>query len=534
MMGINLELDLPSNRLYCGEDIPVELRISNTGTSVIEVPDGTFMANATPLYHLVGPSYPRGVYFNLAGVVSEPNFGGAARTIAVPRALKPGGIARVRFRLASLLPLTLPGGYEVEAFVACGGEIFRSDPIAFDLTQATATVGSVGREADVEPPDELWSSWLLRSDQGAIIVRRFHNEGERNYAMQSIRTDRIAEVGVLCSRPLASHSPRGLADRRKWVTWFEGSRLFAHAYGIADPLSLDTTTPLREIVPQPLMLDSEALDVFIVDQKNRLSLVGFYPPQERGGEFSDFKNGDEDLLDEPEEDLEDLDEDEEEEEDEAAPHIPAPEILWSTQLSTAPHGITASLVSQEQGGGHRLVYAELHADGVAIRHLILDEGCDHEGEGVAFIPHAFLIPDSSPGLRIDAQGLSQVSVLLWRRQEIDGTDHDTVQLCLADVRFHRTGSVWIGPETTLTSVCKLEDEPVSAAIDFYEQPDGAVRRDWVVILKNGRAFRNDAVAGIETLPVALRSVIPAQILCLRLATCLAVIDSDLQPQLAYI
>src|SRR5690349_9885235 len=60
---VKLELRLPRDRFLVGENVSVELRLTNTGTAPVAVPALRSDANPQPVYRLAGPGYAEGATF---------------------------------------------------------------------------------------------------------------------------------------------------------------------------------------------------------------------------------------------------------------------------------------------------------------------------------------------------------------------------------------------------------------------------------------------------------------------------------------
>jgi hypothetical protein len=96
--------------------------------------------------------------------------------------------------------------------------------------------------------------------------------------------------------------------------------------------------------------------------------------------------------------------------------------------------------------------------------------------------------------------------------------------CTAELKFDSSGVVCITAGTTATPVCEVEAEPIDAAIDWYSAPGEPERRDWAILLKNGRMLRNlESDRDVED---SLRPVFPLELFSLKLATCQAVYRPD--------
>src|SRR5947209_17712847 len=66
--GVKLELRVPREQFLLGESISVEVRLVNTGAQAVDAPKLKNVQNTQPVYHLKGPSYPKGTTFSLRDV----------------------------------------------------------------------------------------------------------------------------------------------------------------------------------------------------------------------------------------------------------------------------------------------------------------------------------------------------------------------------------------------------------------------------------------------------------------------------------
>src|ERR1700691_5755184 len=61
---IKLELILTRDLYLTGENINVDIQLTNTGSTAVDAPRLASRENAQPVYLLRGPSHPNGVTFN--------------------------------------------------------------------------------------------------------------------------------------------------------------------------------------------------------------------------------------------------------------------------------------------------------------------------------------------------------------------------------------------------------------------------------------------------------------------------------------
>jgi hypothetical protein len=499
-MPVTLQFRLPHNRAFLGEDIAVELEVTNRGEEIALVPDGTYIKNQTPLYRLIGPEYPVGIRFNLGGKIEGADDLLPPVEIAVPLKVQPATTKTMQFRLKQFVPLSQPGVYELTATVACEGKLLQSEPCRFELVIPLAITASFGRVEGPAADDEMWSAWLLRGSDGGVITRRMSHWADTGDYLDDASTEKVSDVGPDCLAPVCASVPLG-SDDRQWLVYADGNRVFAHGKGLDHPVFVDRPSKIACVIPRPVTLTTGALEAFVLEQDRTVSLLEFYLPEEIP---------DDEIL--PAEEDEDID-------DFELFRTRVPESIWSTRLPVQPQAIVAARTSGEWPS-RRLIYVYEAHGGVIVRHLVLDENCLQTTEGTAFLPEVRLVGKSVPAFRIEKNDRSQVTLLVWRRAE----QMDPFTVCTAELKFDASGLVCITSGTTVTPVCQTEDEPVDAAIDWYCGPDAPERCDWAVLLKSGKLVRNPGSEREN--PPSIRPVLPLELASLRLVTCLAVHHPD--------
>ncbi|MBL8240466.1 MAG: hypothetical protein JNM66_23800 [Bryobacterales bacterium] len=428
-MPIQIELRPRGSRYWAGEEIELSLAIRNTGETPVCVPDASYLANGSPLYWLSGPSYPAGVYFNLAGMATGE---GGAPPIAVGLHIPPEGDAVFRVRLGTMLPVTQPGFYDLKARVTCDGTMVESEAIRFELLQPSGLSVSISTEEGNHAVDEVPAAWAIRSRTGAVMVRRLHHAPEDGEVLENGVTDRVAEVSATASGPYSAAVAKGVRNRG-WVAWFDGAHLYTHATGHAAPHAVVFASPVAAVAT-PVTLANGGVELFAVSATAALCLLQFPAPGDGA----------------------------------------SPSAVWSAQLPAQPQALAAV--------GRRAAYTYECDGGVAVRHVTLESGGAKAAEGSAFLPGVRLIGSSVPHIRVCAEGFTHVSLLVWRRG-VNGPE-----LSMAALTFNANGLLHAGPDSSLRFVAVLPAEPLEAAIDYRA---AGLRRglDWVLLLRNGQLLR---------------------------------------------
>ena len=131
---MTLELILPRDVYLTGENVDVDVRLTNTGTVAIDVPSLNSRQNPQPVYSLRGPSYPDGFTFNFRDLRS-----GAAPSLAQEPSLHrlgPAATMETGFVLNSIKPVSEPGEYTVAARIDWGGWSAEAAPVKFRVEKA--------------------------------------------------------------------------------------------------------------------------------------------------------------------------------------------------------------------------------------------------------------------------------------------------------------------------------------------------------------------------------------------------------------
>ncbi len=151
-------------------------------------------------------------------------------------------------------------------------------------------------------------------------------------------------------------------------------------------------------------------------------------------------------------------------------------VLWHTPLTAAPVSERAALGPEAAGSPRRVVLVRQDEGDVVVELLDLAGEKTPAKSTTARLPGHFSIPAAEPGIRIDAQGNTFVSLLIAANQEL-------TEISVADLVFPAGRDK--PPSQEVTPVRTLDAAPVAAAIAFQSRPDRPMRRDWVVLNSNG-------------------------------------------------
>jgi hypothetical protein len=115
-------------------------------------------------------------------------------------------------------------------------------------------------------------------------------------------------------------------------------------------------------------------------------------------------------------------------------------------------------------------------DGVSVQVFDVGSGSAPGSLATLRIPGHHPVPGCDPGLRIDDQGSTHISLLL-------STAPDSTELVVADATLD-AAKQWVSPPK-LEKARKLPAQPVTGGITFQSRTDRPMRRDWAVLLPDG-------------------------------------------------
>ena len=134
------------------------------------------------------------------------------------------------------------------------------------------------------------------------------------------------------------------------------------------------------------------------------------------------------------------------------------------------------------------------------------------------IPNVTAMVGAEPALRVVEDGTSKAAILLE-------TDSVTHQFAIADLEFGRDGKL-IG-SAVVQRLGQLEAAPKAAAAAYVVMPGSERRRDWVVLLENGKVVHSGSEG--ETRQLTATPAIPPQLLPLAAGTYLLTLDTNGKP-----
>jgi hypothetical protein len=332
---------------------------------------------------------------------------------------------------------------------------------------------SVGVDLAVLGAFNLWIAALTSNTNGQI--------GLVSFVVHEARPD-LGEVKAVSKRVIAqlSSDATGVAmpwsnyDRMTslwfWCSWIEGSNICALPHPSQPIIRVPLGFPPNRLVGPPLTVSSGELDVLLITSESKeLGLVRFVPARE---EISASGS-----------------------------------VLWRWPLVTKPVGASAAIGPAKIGSPRGVLFAMENKDGVTLQLLYLADGRRPQNPVNIRIPHCRAIPGVEPGLRIDEQGVSHLSLLV-------AADSSLREVSIVDVSVLPNGS--FSAETRMSPARKLEQAVVAGCATYQSRPDKPMRRDWAVLLADGSIVHSQS--GGKPMRPHGKPVTPLQMVAMSQAT----------------
>lgn len=478
---MKLDLHVPRERFLLGENVSVELTLTNTGAAPIQVPKLRSTLNTQPVYRLTGPGFPDGVSFTYREVKLPPEERGAGSETPETRTLRPGEVLQAGFRLNQLKPLDRAGLYTLSARIEWGGWAAASEAKTFVMENSSFEQASIGVDLFSSSTRSLRVVWTSRADARHVIGESFLYEKRPDLGEAGVTGSRIIhEVGSDATEPFCPWTNYDRSDGEGgWHGWREGSRLFAIAMGEEKPQSSDLGSDKVKLVRPALMLRNGEMDVFYLSPDGRtLRMVRFHTP------------GD-------------------------GPARP-PELAWTVDLPE-PVVSARAAIGRESAGGRRIVtLLSQQGTRIAVR-LARIQDARAEVSDPILIKDANALPESEPGAVIAADGTIHVAAVFTR-------DAGRKEAAMLEARFPATtgGAVNVQVKPLGT----LESALASTGVAYSVTEPGDVAPYVVARLADGGLrFGQKAVS------VAAPPAIPLDVLRMSGATYLLLLRPQGGPQL---
>ncbi|HVS70489.1 MAG TPA: hypothetical protein VHQ47_04460 [Phycisphaerae bacterium] len=186
---------------------------------------------------------------------------------------------------------------------------------------------------------------------------------------------------------------------------------------------------------------------------------------------------------------------------------PKGSILWKIPLAAKPVVTRAALGPVRAKSPRRVLLGFQEKEGVALHLYDLADGKQPGPPVIAHIPNEFLLPNQQPALRVDDDGNTQAAVLL-------ANPATPTNLSLADIVF--PASPQNPPQVKPGAAKKLSAKPLAAALTYTILPNYPQRRDWAVLMINGKIV--NSLADNEPMKPFGIPVVPLQLAAMSRAT----------------
>ena len=272
------------------------------------------------------------------------------------------------------------------------------------------------------------------------------------------------------------------AELAKWRAWREGSSLVGLVIGLPAPQRLELGAAPQVILRPALMSRTGELDIFFITAgKPELALARFPAPKWAGAQTP-------------------------------------PRLLWRLPVSEKPVAARCAMSPESAASQRRVLLVAQEPGAVVVHFMNAADGSSAGRWETTRIPNVTAMPGAEPGLRVSGDGVSQAAILL----EADPATH---QFAIADLEFGRDGRL-IG-SVVVKRLGQLEAAPKAAAAAYVVMQGSERRRDWVVLLENGKLVHSGSEG--ETRQLTATPALPLQLLPLAAGTYLLTIDNNGKP-----
>lgn len=435
-------LTLPALRFVISEAIPLTVTFTNADTAPRQIPLPLTELNTQPWFTLKGPQYPQGHRFNprsaSVGLEAGPSPSPALQVLA------PGQSATEQLPLHLWAPITEPGAYELVAQLDDGSRTIVSDPIYFSVDPLSVQSAAIAADVGARSQRQVRSAWVIDGERERRLYMASYTEGRPE--LGEAPTAALRFVQALPQSGTSVYVPWTNYDRTEsfhhWYLWRQESTLCARALLSQRPGCIDLPAPLDSVVRSPLLVRSGEVDVFVLAAGgHEIGLVRFPPPAKE-----------QDTIE--------------------------PRLLWRYPVRGKLVSARASL-SAPPANERRLVVVTQLQDAVEIHHINVGAGARPSASQSFLLRDVVAAPGSEPGIMIDGQGFTQLSVILESQRRAQG-------IVILDATLKPDGQ-WLGPPVA-RQLGITEDPLRFAAIAFPVQAQSAMRRDWLVATSSQKIY----------------------------------------------
>lgn len=444
---VELKLFLPKSTYLVSEDLELAVAVTNNSSAPVEIPDPFYRDNWQPTYTVTGPEFPKGFTFSFrSAVLKDPRPEPASVPLKM-RLLTPGQTVEKGVPLSKWRPITMPGDYVISARLAWQGGVVESNAITFRIGAPHAESLALGVDDRNANSAGDWVEWFHREGNSqelyTALYQRPHVDVRGYDAFSIAPLIRVAAEAADLMVPWTNYNRQ--AELTKWRVWREGESLVALATGLEKTSHLNLQGVPRALLRPALQTSDGLLDVFAISADGGSLMLARFPEP-------NFDDG------------------------------PQPEgsIKWRAPLPPQVVAGSCALAPEQVGSARHVVLVAQAGRDLHLLYMNAGHGERAAAWQTIVIPNAQALPDSRPGIQVSETGLVDLALVF----ESGGAAH---HVSVADIRLSPDGSRVREPAITdiQRTIGALPAPPRHAAVSYPVTTDGAMRRDWAILLENG-------------------------------------------------
>jgi len=460
-MPITFRLSSYKSHWLAGEDVQIDLIFENHSRKLVHVPDIENPRNWQPILSLTGPGYARPLHFNVGIGHLQPGPADQTYRALSLTGIKPGQTYERSPYLGKSVNLSRSGTYTLSASAQTSLGIVQAAPFTFTMeTPTQASTGALEMQADLPDYIHFRTRWIVSSARKTQVMRASINSRDDDAGTAHFEvgnTLAIATVGADAQEPFAPWTDRTALDDEpdaNWTGWRDAASLYA-TQGIDNAeypkLQLPVYPLLRLPLPgdarlvHALMSADQALDVFTLSADGHTLQMARFPRAEP-------------QL--------------------GHPAIVHPAWAWSHPLSAGTQ--EAAAAPAHAGSARHVLWTSQQGDALLVGHVLAPASGQAPADApLVTLPGAHALPGCRPAVRVDAAGLTHVAVLY-------ASDAGLRQIVLAELTYAAAGKPAGAPIVTPQGA--LPAAASSAVVAYGKDRWGSLRRDWLVLLPDGKVL----------------------------------------------
>ncbi len=494
---LKIDVQLSKNLYVVGEDISLEVRVTNDGTNPAEIPDPFDTRNSQPVYHVSGTQTRE--FSGWSAMKKSPDTPPPDAGDMIKTTIGPGETIEEDIPFSDWAHLREPGEYSIQVALDAPEASVRSEKVDFQLELLNAEFASLGVDHKIGK-DEVNVELLHTGSDGMRVYRTLFIEDRPDLGeARPFATSLVCEAGSSALQILAPWANYDrMEELHSWRAWVEDDAMVAHSPMADAPIRLSLGGPVLSIVRPAWMSRDGRLEVAsVVGETPELMLTRFTAPSSGQGPGEG-------------------------------------RVIWRHALDRAPVGSKCVLSSESAGGSLYIAWITQSGEDVKI-HMMSDSNGDAPGKvREATIPKAYAVEFSSPGIAVDDDGTVRVGALLMgegTETNITTEDVEVIYLLLAECIFPPGGAS--AGQATRTHVATLTDPPTTATVSYSAAPGGSGQSPFWIAWKTGREFVAGRI-GADAATFELGGVpsVPLDLLALKSSVYLLMLDPERGAELA--